>query len=151
MFTSHDERIHYSEKKIDKNTIKELNQLHKYPYIMSGNEGVKLFQNRKKPVLFVNVKENERQKYEQFFFNIAKNYRKKEFYVALFDGEKNKNYEDYIAHPDNNYPKICIIDTQYGDYQKWYLNGTFNENNVLNQKKFQLNKKMFLKLLVKLS
>ena len=47
MFTSHDEKVHFSEGKIDDNTIKKLNTLHKYPYLMD--------------------------QYDEDFFNIIKN------------------------------------------------------------------------------
>ena len=130
MFTSHDEKVHFSEGKIDDNTIKKLNTLHKYPYLMDQYDGGRLFQYNKKPVVFINLKDDDRKKYDKYFFELAKKYRKNELYFSLFNGEKFPSYEEYIAHPDNNFPKVAIIDTQYDDIHKWYLNGTFNENKM---------------------
>ena len=60
--------------------------------------------------------------------NISLKLLKNELYFSLFEGEKFPSYEEYIAHPDNNFPKVVIIDIQYDDFHKWYLNGIFNEN-----------------------
>ena len=69
-------------------------------------------------------------KYDKYFFEIAKKYRKNQLYFSLFDGEKYPSYVEYIGHPDSNFPKVAIIDIQYDDVQKWYLNGTFIENKM---------------------
>jgi protein disulfide-isomerase A1 len=130
MFTSHDEKIHFSEGIIDDNTINKLDSLHKYPYLISAYEGGRIFQYDKKPVVFVNLKDDDRKKYDKYFFEIAKKYRKNQLYFSLFDGEKYPSYVEYIGHPDSNFPKVAIIDIQYDDVQKWYLNGTFNENKM---------------------
>ena len=130
MFTSHDEKIHFSEGKIDEDTINKLNSLHEYPYLISAYEGGRLFQYDKKPVVFINLKDDDRKKYEKYFFDLAKKYRKNQLYFSLFDGEKFSAYENYIAHPEKSFPKVAIIDTQYDEIQKWYLNGTFSENKM---------------------
>ena len=78
----------------------------------------RIFQYDKKVFIFINLKDDDRKKYDKYFFEIAKKYRKNELYFSLFEGEKFPSYEEYIAHPDNNFPKVAIIDIQYDDFYK---------------------------------
>ena len=130
MYTPFDEKIHYNEGKIDENVFEKLHLLHKYPYLMDYNIGNKVLFDDKRSIVFLLTTEKEKRKYEKFMLNNAKKYRKNGLYFCLVDYEKETGIIQFIKHPGKNYPKVAIVDYQYGEFRKWYFNSTFNEKKV---------------------
>jgi len=149
IFTNFNEKINFNQGKINDSTFDNLYDLHYFPYLMKGNEGLFLLTNKKKSVFFINLNFNksDNEKFENYFYNLGKKYRKDKIYFCIYNEKKNFRLVDYINFPLNNLnPKITLINYQNGNYKKFYFNETFKEETFENFINDYLNNKFKLKI-----
>ncbi len=149
IFTNFNEKINFNQGKINDSTFDNLFDLHYFPYLMKGNDGLFLLTNKKKTVFFINLNFNksENKKFENYFYNLGKQFRKDKIYFCLYDEKKYFRLVNYINFPFKNLnSKITLIYYQNGNYKKFFYNETFKEESFKNFINDYLNDKFKLKV-----